>query len=108
MERQDGFFPLHWDGAKGRLLMEVREGKEFLYLTSLATGLGSEALGLDRGMIGAEHLVTSASGRGSGKSHQPAVSRGRRRRSAARSVTEPPTSVAAALDVLAEATGGSS
>jgi hypothetical protein len=53
-EKIDGYFPLYWDAAGGRLLLEVpRPGEEFLYLTSLATGLGSTEIGLDRGMIGA-------------------------------------------------------
>ena len=52
MERRDGYFPLYWDAAGGRLLLEIpRTGEEFLYLTSLATGMGHTQLGLDRGMI---------------------------------------------------------
>jgi hypothetical protein len=39
-------------------LLEIpRLGEEFLYLTSLATGLGSNALTLDRGMVGASFLA---------------------------------------------------
>ena len=50
MESQPGFFPLHWDARGGRLLLEVpRLDEPFLYLTSLATGIGSNALGQDRG-----------------------------------------------------------
>jgi len=52
MESQPGFFPVHWDARGGRLLLEVqRLDESFLYMTSLATGVGSNALGLDRGMI---------------------------------------------------------
>ena len=52
-ERQDGFFPLYYDAKAGKLLIEVRRvGEDFLYLNSLATGVGSNALGLDRGTIG--------------------------------------------------------
>ena len=52
MERRDGYFPLYWDEEGGRLLLEIpRVGEEFLYLTSLATGLGSNRIGLDRGMV---------------------------------------------------------
>jgi hypothetical protein len=58
MESQDGFVSLHWDAAEGRLLLEVtRLGQDFLYLQSLATGVGSNALGLDRGMIGGEYIA---------------------------------------------------
>ncbi|MEQ8329844.1 MAG: zinc-dependent metalloprotease [Longimicrobiales bacterium] len=52
MERLDGFVPLHWDEDAGRLYMEIgRFDQDFLYLRSLATGIGSNALGLDRGEI---------------------------------------------------------
>src|SRR5574341_789610 len=57
-EKRDGYFPLYWDGAKARLLLEIpRVGEEFLYLPSLATGLGAVELGLDRGTIGGEQLA---------------------------------------------------
>jgi len=55
-ERRDGYFPVYWDGAKGRLFLEVRLGEDFLYLPSLATGLGDASLGLDRGSIGDEQI----------------------------------------------------
>jgi hypothetical protein len=52
MEKRDGFFPLYWDAAGGRLLLEIPQpGREFIYLTSLATGMGHTRLGLDRGTI---------------------------------------------------------
>jgi hypothetical protein len=52
MQRHDGFVPFHWDDAEGRLYLEIdRLGQDFLYLRSLATGIGSNALGLDRGEI---------------------------------------------------------
>lgn len=52
MDAQPGYFPLYWDDRGGRLLLEVgRWDEPFLYLTSLATGVGSNALGLDRGNI---------------------------------------------------------
>ena len=58
MDSQDGFIPLHWDDETGRLLLEIRRfDEDFLYLQSQATGLGSNRLGLARGMIGAEHIV---------------------------------------------------
>ena len=55
-EKRDGYFPVYWDAAKGRLLLEVRLGEDFLYLPSLATGLGDASLGLDRGSIGDEQI----------------------------------------------------
>ncbi|MBW3553248.1 MAG: DUF5117 domain-containing protein, partial [Gemmatimonadetes bacterium] len=57
-EAMPGYFPLYWDAARGRLLLEVpRLDEEFLYLTSLATGFGSNDLGLDRGEIMEEHIA---------------------------------------------------
>jgi hypothetical protein len=50
LECQDGFIPICWDASEGKLLMEVeRLGEEFLYLNYLATGVGANPLGLDRG-----------------------------------------------------------
>ena len=58
MDKQDGYFPLYWDSAEGRLLVEIpRLDEDFLYLTSLATGVGSNALGLDRGEIDDEYIA---------------------------------------------------
>src|SRR5258705_471195 len=55
-DKGHGYFPVYWDGAKGRLFLEVRLGEDFLYLPSLATGLGDASLGLDRGSIGDEQI----------------------------------------------------
>ncbi|MGH7506011.1 MAG: zinc-dependent metalloprotease, partial [Longimicrobiales bacterium] len=58
LESQDGFVPVHYDPRTGKLYLEVaRFGEELLYLNSLATGLGSAALGLDRGTIGDNAVV---------------------------------------------------
>jgi hypothetical protein len=108
MERQDGFFPIHWDAAKARLLMEVRLDEEFLYLTSLATGVGSATLGLDRGTIGGEYVAHFAR---VGPRVQLVLANPQFRAvsdnaALVRSVTESfPTSVAAAFEILAEEDG---
>ena len=62
LEKRDGYFPLYWDAAKGRLLLEIPAGRldqDFLYLPSLATGMGDAGtgLGLDRGTIGQEQIA---------------------------------------------------
>ncbi|MDH4350921.1 MAG: DUF5117 domain-containing protein, partial [Gemmatimonadota bacterium] len=104
MERQDGFFPIHWDGKTGRLLMEVRLDEEFLYLTSLATGLGSAELGLDRGTIGGEYIAhfTRVGPRVQLVLANPQFRAVSDNAALARSVTESfPTSVAAAFEILA-------
>ncbi len=57
-EKRDGYFPLYWDGTKGHLLVEIPHGgEEFLFLPSLATGLGDADLGLDRGTIGTARVA---------------------------------------------------
>jgi hypothetical protein len=60
MDRRDGFIPLFWDPATGKLWMELspaRLGEELLYITGAPTGLGSNDIGLDRGQIGGERIV---------------------------------------------------
>jgi hypothetical protein len=58
LQKLDGYFPLYWDAETGRLLMEIaRFNQEFLYQTSLQTGVGSNPIGLDRGQLGSTHVV---------------------------------------------------
>ena len=58
LQRLDGFFPLFWDETNGKLLMLVaRTGEDFIYQVSLPAGVGSNPIGLDRGELGATHLV---------------------------------------------------
>ena len=58
LTKLNGFFPLYWDSSAGRLWLEVpRVGLEVLYVTSLAAGLGSNDIGLDRGQLGASRIV---------------------------------------------------
>ena len=60
-----GFFTFYWDARAGKLWLEIaRFDSEFLYVNSLATGVGSNDIGLDRGQFGGldggadpEHLV---------------------------------------------------
>ena len=59
LTRIDGFVPLYWDQARGRMLVEIsRFGEEFLYQVSLAAGVGSNPLGLDRGQVGPTSVVS--------------------------------------------------
>ena len=58
MDANPGYFPFYWDDRGGRILLEIgRWDEPFLYLTSLATGVGSNALGLDRGNIQTAYLA---------------------------------------------------
>ncbi len=53
MQAMPGFVDLYWDEAKGDLYMAIDElDKEFIYQVSLASGLGSNPVGLDRGQLG--------------------------------------------------------
>jgi hypothetical protein len=59
-ERVDGelLLPVTYDPATGKLLLTVREiGSDILYLTTLASGVGTTAPLLDRGQVGSEALV---------------------------------------------------
>ena len=58
LERLDGFVDLYWDEETGRLLIGIEAFDEpFLYQSSLARGVGSNDLGLDRGQLGDRHVV---------------------------------------------------
>lgn len=58
MQPLPGHFNLYWDAAPGKLWLEVtRLGTGFLYQTALAAGIGSNDIGMDRGAIGATHIV---------------------------------------------------
>jgi hypothetical protein len=58
MERRDGFLPVYWEAATGKVWMEIpRTGEELIYVVSLPAGLGSNDIGLDRGQLGGERLV---------------------------------------------------
>lgn len=58
MRKLDGFLPLYWDAATGRLWMEIsRWNTDLLYVPSLPAGVGSNDIGLDRGLIPGSRLV---------------------------------------------------
>jgi hypothetical protein len=58
LERQDGFFPVYWDTQAGKVWLEIsRLDRNFLYVSSLPTGLGSNPVGLDRGQLGQQRVV---------------------------------------------------
>jgi hypothetical protein len=57
-ERRDGFVPLYLDGKQGRLYAELpRESTRALFWVSLASGFGSNPVGLDRGASGDDQVV---------------------------------------------------
>ena len=58
MDQRDGFFPVYWDDAEGKVWLEIPQmEQEFLYVNSLPVGLGSNDIGLDRGQLGGERVA---------------------------------------------------
>lgn len=58
MTALEGFVDLYWDERSGRLFAEFDQwDREFLYQIQLASGLGSNPVGLDRGQLGDTHVV---------------------------------------------------
>ncbi|MCU0240598.1 MAG: zinc-dependent metalloprotease, partial [Pyrinomonadaceae bacterium] len=58
LQKIDGYIPLYWDAKNGKMLMEIsRFNQEFLYQVSLAAGVGSNPIGLDRGQLGRTFVV---------------------------------------------------
>jgi hypothetical protein len=53
-----GFVDLYWDEQQGRILMRAEAFDEpFLHQASLARGVGSNDIGLDRGQLGVTRIV---------------------------------------------------
>ncbi len=58
MQKLDGYIPLYWQSATGKLFMEIgRFNQEMLYQISLPAGLGSNSVGLDRGQLGDSQIA---------------------------------------------------
>ena len=54
----NGYFDFQWDPSTGKISLDVDKiGEEFLYVNSLAAGVGSNDIGLDRGQLGNERIV---------------------------------------------------
>ena len=56
-----GFFEFSYSSEDGRIILKLNKSKdlekEFLYVSSLSQGIGSNDIGLDRGQLGEERLV---------------------------------------------------
>ncbi len=58
MKKYEGFFHFFWDENAGKIWMEIsRLDTEVLYVTSLPAALGSNDIGLDRGLLGGEKII---------------------------------------------------
>ncbi len=58
MQHFPGYFDFYWDERKGKVWLLIDKlDTEFLYVNSLAAGVGSNDIGLDRGQLGQERIV---------------------------------------------------
>ena len=58
LKKIDGFYPLYWDENAGKLFVEIPKLEtEILYSTGMATGLGSNDIGIDRGQTTGSRIV---------------------------------------------------
>jgi hypothetical protein len=58
LQRMEGYFPVYRDDANGKIWIEInRLDQEILYVMSLPQGLGSNDIGLDRGLLGGGRIV---------------------------------------------------
>ena len=58
LKNYNGYFNFSYDESEDKISMEVKDlDKEFLYVSSLSNGIGSNDIGLDRGQLGAERVV---------------------------------------------------
>ena len=59
MEAYEGFFNFWWDDDEGKIWLEIDKlDEEFIYVNSLAAGVGSNDIGLDRSQLGNTRVVT--------------------------------------------------
>src|SRR6187455_3367775 len=58
LKKYEGFLNFYWDENAGKIFLEVDKlDTEILYVNSLPAGLGSNDIGLDRGLLGGERIV---------------------------------------------------
>ena len=58
LKKYEGFFDFYYEESSDKIYLKLEKlNKEFLYVNSLASGVGSNDIGLDRGQLGNERLV---------------------------------------------------
>ncbi len=58
LKSYNGYFDFYYEETTDKIYLKVdRLDQEFLYVNSLASGIGSNDIGLDRGQLGNEHVV---------------------------------------------------
>lgn len=57
-DKHEGYFTYYWDQEAGKIWLEIDKfNTEFLYVNSLAAGVGSNDIGLDRNQLGDNRVV---------------------------------------------------
>src|SRR5690606_30199522 len=57
-QKFNGYFNFYYDDGSDKIYLQVDDlDKEFLYVYSLSSGIGSNDIGLDRGQLGNEQVV---------------------------------------------------
>ncbi|MDC3260594.1 zinc-dependent metalloprotease [Winogradskyella sp.] len=58
LKTYDGYFDFYYQESSDKIYLKVKKlEEEFLYINSLASGVGSNDIGLDRGQLGGERVV---------------------------------------------------
>lgn len=58
MQKYPGYFTYYWDSKDGKIWLEIDKfDEEFLYVSSLPNGVGSNDIGLERNQIGESRVV---------------------------------------------------
>lgn len=58
LKKYEGYFNFYWDENAGKIWLEIDKlDSAILYITSLPAGLGSNDIGLDRGLLGGGKIV---------------------------------------------------
>lgn len=58
LQNFEGYFNFHYEASTDKIYLEVENlDEEFIYVNSLATGIGSNDIGLDRGQLGNTRVV---------------------------------------------------
>ena len=58
LKKYEGFLNYYWNENTGKIWLEIDKlDTEILYITSLPAGLGSNDIGLDRGLLGGSRIV---------------------------------------------------
>jgi hypothetical protein len=58
LKSYEGFFDFYYEESADKIYLKVEKlNEEFLYVNALASGIGSNDIGLDRGQLGNERVV---------------------------------------------------